>query len=86
VPHRLKGIIRHATQGITNIYHQIIGVIQMHINPKCGSKMTVVAVINEHKIIERILSHEEKTGRFDRAMPTYREILHQHQRSPDLLV
>jgi hypothetical protein len=52
---------------------------------RCGAKAKVVAVINEHKIIERILSHLEKTGRFNRAMPTYGDIITQHRRSPELI-
>jgi len=52
---------------------------------RCGAKVKVVAVINEHKIIERILSHQEKTGRFNRAMPTYGDIIAQHRRSPELI-
>jgi hypothetical protein len=53
---------------------------------RCGAKVKVVAVINEHKIIERILSHLEKTGRFNRAMPTYRDIISQHRRPPELIL
>jgi len=52
---------------------------------RCGAKVKVVAVINEHKIIERILSHQQKTGRFNRAMPTYDDIIAQHRRSPELI-
>ena len=51
----------------------------------CGAKVKMVAVINEHKTIERILSHQKNTCRFNRAMPTYDDIIAQHQCSPELI-
>ncbi len=44
-----------------------------------GAKVKVATVINEHKIIESTLPRQEKTGRFNRAMPTYVDIIAQYR-------
>lgn len=52
----------------------------------CGARVKVVAVINEHKLIEKILAHLERVGRQVRLRLSYDDIVAQYRGPPELAV